>query len=104
MADRNRVGSRIKADLVRSRMRSGAAAARIDWLAVAALFHLFNQREQRSRGRVLFRRMVNFPRPRAILGLLREQPRRLRNYLIEHARAHREIRAPHKSRSATLDS
>ena len=87
---------------MRSRMRARAAAAHIYRLAVAALFHFLNQREQRPRRRILLRRMVNFPRPCAIFRLPRHQPRRFGNNLRKNIHAHGKIRSsrPAPSRRA----
>src|SRR5271156_674399 len=104
MADGDRIGRGIEAYLVRSGMRAAAAAAGVNRLGVALFFHLLNEGEQRSGGRILFRRVVNLPGPRAVLRLAREQPRRLRHNLIKDKDAHREIRAPDQSRAGAFNS
>src|SRR3984885_9817619 len=103
VADRNRIGSGIDANLVRSGIRASAAAAGVNRPVVALFFHALDQGQERSRGCVFFRRMMNFPRPCAVFRLAGEQPRCLCHNLVEHACSNGEIRAPDQARPASLD-
>src|SRR5580698_294645 len=103
VADRNRIGDGVEANLVRSGIRAGTAAAGVNRSGVTLFFHPLDQCQQRSRRCILFRRMVNLPAPCAIFRLVGKEPRCLCHNLGEYACSDRKIRAPDQARSAALD-
>jgi hypothetical protein len=67
------VGRGIETNLVRARMRAGAAGTGVDITFVAGGLHPIHQLDQRTGRRVFLSDVVNLPSPGAVFLLIRQQ-------------------------------
>src|SRR5260370_31091222 len=88
---------------MRTGMRSGAIGTDGNFAARVGSFHFVDDFQKRAAGRVLFGRMMNFPRPGAVFVVARDAPRSFRGELKKDIHTDREIRAPDQTGSAILN-